>query len=223
MKTNTQKAQPRQIEASQLSRDHIRVVAIGDSLAYGSGDESGKGIAGRLKEDLHARGFSSIETANLGVNGAQTADLIARLNQDRVRAQITSADAIIVSIGANDLFRSPGARAETLRAPLAAADRILTRIVGIVADLRRMNPRARILILGGYNPVPNHSLAPMINQYLQLWDATLTSRFEHDPLISVVKMSDIVTRQKLSRYDNFHPGGAAYAAAAERIAEMLST
>ena len=222
MKTNAHQAQPRQPEVSQLSRDHIRVVAIGDSLAYGAGDETGKGIAGRLKEDLAARGFSSIETANLGVNGAQTGDLMARLRQDRVRTQIEKADAIIVSIGANDLFRSPGSREETLRAPLAVADRILTRIESIVADLRSMNPRARILILGGYNPVPAHPLTPMITQYLQLWDATLAGRFEHDPLVSVVKMSDIVTRQKLSRYDNFHPGGAAYAEAAERIAQMLS-
>ena len=222
MKADTQQAQPRQTEVSPLHRDHIRVVAIGDSLAYGTGDETGKGLAGRLKEDLAARGFSSIETSNLGVNGAQTADLIARLRQDRMRTQIEKADVIIVSIGANDLFRSPGSREETLRAPLAVADRILTRIEGIVADLRRTNPRARILILGGYNPVPTHPLAPMINQYLQLWDATLAGRFEHDPLVSIVRMSDIVTRQKLSRYDNFHPGGAAYGAAAERIAQMLS-
>ena len=62
----------------------------------------------------------------------------------------------------------------------------------------------------------------MINQYLQLWDATLAGRFERDPLVSVVKMSDIVTRERLSRYDNFHPNGAAYAAAADRIAQMLS-
>lgn len=34
-------------------------------------------------------------------------------------------------------------------------------------------------------------------------------------------MHDIVTPQRLSRYDSFHPGGAAYDAAAKRIAEML--
>lgn len=222
MKTNTRTAQVRRHEISPLDRDKVKVVAIGDSLAYGAGDESGKGIAGRLKEDLRARGFLSVDTANLGVNGAQTSDLIAGLKQDRIRKQIADADAIVLSIGANDLFRSPAAREETMRAPLAVADKILSRIESIVADLRTLNSRARILVLGGYNPVPAHPLSPMISQYLQLWDATLASRFEGDPLISVVKMSDIVTPQRLSRYDNFHPGGAAYAAAAERIAEMLS-
>ncbi|GAC1438957.1 MAG: hypothetical protein NVSMB68_10610 [Thermoanaerobaculia bacterium] len=198
------------------------MVTIGDSLAYGAGDETGKGIIGRLKDDLRASGFADVDAVNLGSNGAQTSDLIAKLKQERFRAQLEHADAIVVSIGANDLFRSPGAREETMRAPLAVAETILARIEGIVGDLRTLNPRARILILGGYNPVPSHPLSPMIGQYIQLWDATLAGRFDHDPLVSIVKMSDIVTPQRLSRYDNFHPGGSAYAATAERIAQWLA-
>lgn len=225
MKTNLEKAQPRHHEPSvpPLDRQNIRVVALGDSLAYGAGDETRKGVTGRLKDDLRARGFANVETVNFGVNGAQTSDLIAKLKQDRVRKEIERADAIVLSIGANDLFRSPGSREETLRAPLAVAERILTRIVGIVRDIRTISPNARILIFGGYNPVPAHPMSAMLNQYLQLWDATLAGQFEDDPLVSVVKMSDIVTPQRLSRYDNFHPGGAAYAAAADRIADMLAS
>ena len=222
MKTNAQQAQPRPAEElTPLDRRNIRVVAIGDSLAYGAGDESGKGLTGYLKDDLKRAGFESVETVNLGVNGAQTSDLIARMKQERTRSEIQKADVIVLSIGANDLFRTPGAREETLRAPLAVAERILQRIQGIVTDLRGLNPRARILILGGYNPVPTHPYAPTINQYLQLWDETLAGTFEDDPLVSVVKMRDIVTPQRLSRYDNFHPGREAYKAAADRIAKML--
>jgi lysophospholipase L1-like esterase len=201
----------------------IRVVAIGDSLAYGTGDESGEGIAGRLEDELRARGITAVETQNLGVNGAQTADLIARLKQERTRKAVTDADAIVLSIGANDLFRTPGARDETLQNPLAVAGRILTRLETIVAELHRLAPKARILILGGYNPVPNHPYASMINQYLGLWDATVSDRFAKDPLVSIVKLSDIVSPQRLSRLDHFHPGGAAYGAAAKRIAEIIVT
>jgi phospholipase/lecithinase/hemolysin len=39
--------------------------------------------------------------------------------------------------------------------------------------------------------------------------------------VAVVRMADIVTPQRLSRYDSFHPGREAYAAAAKRIASML--
>jgi lysophospholipase L1-like esterase len=199
----------------------LTVVAIGDSLAYGAGDETGEGISGRIDDELRARGVRSVEAINLGANGAQTADVISRLKQDRVRKQLAKADAIVLSIGANDLFRSGQSRDEILRAPFEVAERILGRVETIVKELHTINPNARILLLGGYNPVPRHQYAAMINQYLGLWDTALASRFESDPRVAVVKMHDIVTPQRLSRYDSFHPGSAAYHEAAKRIAGML--
>lgn len=202
--------------------DPIRVVALGDSLAYGAGDESGKGISGRLDEELRARGYRDVHTINLGQNGAQTSDLVARMKQDRMKHDLANADAIVLSIGANDLFRNQRGREETLRDPLGVASRILDRIIAIVDDLHAITPEAQVLILGGYNPVPNHAMAPLINQYLKIWDATLADRFKNDPRVTVVKMDDIVTPQRLSRYDGFHPGRAAYEAAAKRIAGILA-
>lgn len=199
----------------------LHVVSIGDSLAYGAGDESGGGIAGRLDAELRQRGVSDVETVNLGVNGAQTADVLRKLEQTRTREQLAKADAIVLSIGANDLFRSPHSRQEIMRAPFAVAERILGRIVTIVAQVHEINPRARVLVLGGYNPVPAHEWAPMINQYLVLWDSALAKQFEHDKRVAVVRMADIVTPERLSRYDSFHPGSAAYHEAAKRIAAML--
>lgn len=167
--------------------------------------------------------MTSAETANLGVSGAVTSDLLARLRHERTRSALSDADAIVLSIGANDLFRTPGAREETLHNPLVVADRILSRVEEVVAQLHRINPHARILILGGYNPVPNHPYKALINEYLGAWDDALAARFENDPLVTVVRMSDIVTPQRLSRFDHFHPGGAAYEAAAKRIAAILLT
>jgi lysophospholipase L1-like esterase len=207
--------------APQSIPDELRVVVIGDSLAYGAGDETHQGIPGRLKTELRTRGVETVETTNLGVNGAQTADLLDRLKQARIRKQLEGADAIVLSIGANDLFRTPSGREETLRNPLVVATRILDRISSIVATFHEINPEARILILGGYNPVPTHPQSSLINQYLSLWDGVLSDRFAEDPLVSIVRMDDVVTRQRLSRYDNFHPGSEAYIAASKRIAAML--
>lgn len=201
--------------------DTYHVVAIGDSLAYGAGDERGGWIARRLEHELESRGVRDVETVNLGVNGAQTDDLLARLKTKRTRDAIAAADAVVLSIGANDLFRTPHSRQEILRAPFAIAERILGRIETIVAQIHEINPRARVLLLGGYNPVPSHEWASLIDQYLGMWDETLAARFEEDKRVAVVKMRDIVTPQRLSRYDNFHPGAAAYDEAAKRIAGML--
>lgn len=200
----------------------LHVVAIGDSLAYGAGDESGGGIASRLTHELRAHGITNVETTNLGVNGAQTADLNSRLTQKRVRDAIQSADAIVLSIGANDLFRSSHSREEILRNPFAIAQRILDRIQSIVTRLHELNPNARVLLLGGYNPVPRHEWASVINEYLGLWDSALAQRFASDARVAVVKLADLVTASRLSRYDSFHPGAAAYDAVAKRIASMLA-
>ncbi|HEX8171462.1 MAG TPA: GDSL-type esterase/lipase family protein [Thermoanaerobaculia bacterium] len=201
----------------------LHVVTLGDSLAYGAGDETGEGISGRLDDELRTRGVSEVETVNLGVNGAQTGDLIARLKTKRVRDTVAAADAIVLSIGANDLFRSSHSREEILRAPFQVAERILGRIETIVATIHEINPRARVLVLGGYNPVPRHEWASLIDQYLTMWDQALAARFESDKRVAVVKMADIVSASRLSRYDNFHPGADAYRRAAARIADLLLT
>ncbi|HEY0593056.1 MAG TPA: hypothetical protein VGF40_14885, partial [Thermoanaerobaculia bacterium] len=84
------------------------------------------------------------------------------------------------------------------------------------------NPEARILVLGGYNPFPQHPYAPLVARYLAVWDEALVEEFESDPRVSVVKMFDIVGGPgRLSSVDHFHPGAAAYRDAARRIAGML--
>lgn len=201
----------------------LQIVTLGDSLAAGTGDEGSDGIAGRIEPYLESRGVSGIEVENFGVNGSQTADVLRRLEQKRVRDSVAAADVVILSVGANDLFRTPGAREATLRAPFQLAGQILERIENVVRELRAVNPEARILILGAYNPVPGHPLAPMLNRYLSVWDETLAARFDPRSNVTVVKMSDLVTPRRLSRRDGFHPGGEAYEAAAQRIAEMLTS
>lgn len=199
----------------------MRIVTLGDSLAYGAGDESDGGIAGRLDDLLVERGLQSVQATNLGVNGAQTSDVMRKLRSERVRAALAEADAIVLSVGANDLFRTPDARNRVMRDPLGIAADILRRITAIVDGIHEINPEAHVLVLGGYNPVPDHPMATMIDQYLGLWDAGLAREFEDDPLVRVVSMADIVSRSRLSRHDSFHPGGEAYQHATERIAAIL--
>jgi lysophospholipase L1-like esterase len=201
----------------------LHIVSLGDSLAYGTGDESGEGITGRIEDELRTRGVSSVSTTNLGANGAQTTDLIARLGREDVRRQIAKADAVVLSIGANDLFRTAQAREETLRDPLTAAQKVLDSIATIVERIHDIKPDAQVFVLGAYNPVPKHVQAATIDEYLRLWDVALARRFENDAFVAVVQMTDIVGPERLSREDHFHPGGEAYAETAKRIAEILTT
>lgn len=207
--------------AVRLDDGVFRVVVVGDSLAAGTGDPDGKGIPGNLQDEL--RGVAAnVEVKNYGVAGNTTEDVARRLQNEDLRNDVASADAVVLSVGANDVFQSPDARAEAIREPVAFANRILALVAGVVQELRGLNPDAPILILGGYNPIPDHPLKSAINRYLKRWDNMLDDRFASDPRIDIVKLSDIIDgADKLSPIDHFHPGAGAYRDAAHRIADML--
>ena len=209
------------VPISEPSPQELRVVLLGDSLAAGTGDETGGGIAGRLPKYLSAPAFELGDLTNLGVKGAQTTDVLERIRKDRARTVIGKSNVVILSIGANDLFRTQAAREQTMRSPFRAAEAILEKIAGVISEIERINPSTRILILGAYNPVPRQPFGPMLDSYLPVWDETLSARFNDRSHIQVVMMSDLVTPKRLSRLDSFHPGGEAYEEAAKRIASML--
>src|SRR5712692_4728811 len=198
------------------------IVVIGDSLAHGTGDETGKGIPGDLEDEFKQRGITA-DVKNYGVPGATTGDIENKLHDDTVRGDLAIADAILLSAGANNVFQDPEARARAIRDRDAYAQEILEQVAGAVAQIRSINPDAELMLLGGYNPLPDHPLSSGISRYIKNWDRLLNKRFESDALIDVVKTSDIIDRaDKLSPADHFHPGAAAYRDVAKRIADMLT-
>src|SRR5579884_3966571 len=79
----------------------IAPLILGDSLARGTGDETGLGIGGRLVDDLRQRHIRTNDVINLAVNGARTGDLLQQLQSRNVQTLIAQANVIIVSIGGN--------------------------------------------------------------------------------------------------------------------------
>ena len=77
---------------------------LGDSVAHGQGDESGRGLAIDLDRELDQLGIAHVASADAAVTGSRTWQLATRLLVPRVRELARKADAIVVSIGGNDLF-----------------------------------------------------------------------------------------------------------------------
>ncbi|MDQ6802781.1 MAG: GDSL-type esterase/lipase family protein [Acidobacteriota bacterium] len=198
----------------------MRVVVVGDSLAHGTGDDSGKGIPGNLEDEFKQRGIPA-DVKNYGVAGATTGDVENKLHDEAIRADLAGADAIVLSVGANNVFQDPEARARAIRDRDTYAQEILNQVAGVVAQIRAINPDAELMLLGGYNPLPDHPLSGGISRYIKNWDKLMNNRFEADPLIDVVKTSDIVDSGDKLAGDHFHPGAAAYREIAKRIADLL--
>jgi lysophospholipase L1-like esterase len=122
---------------------------------------------------------------------------------------------VIVSIGGNDLFGDTLARLATLLAPAHAMERTIDRIALIVDRIHDASPSARVVLLGLYDPYRQ----PALDEQVARWDARLIARFARDRAVDVVRIADLFEyTQRLSSVDHFHPGAAAYALIAARIA-----
>jgi lysophospholipase L1-like esterase len=84
-----------------VNRTPLRLLVLGDSIAYGTGALRAEDTVGRrLSAELTADGFD-VELRVLAVPGAVSADLAAQVR----RAESFAADLAVVVIGANDLAR----------------------------------------------------------------------------------------------------------------------
>ncbi|MEO6258978.1 MAG: hypothetical protein ABIP63_01465, partial [Thermoanaerobaculia bacterium] len=73
-------------------REMIAPMILGDSLARGTGDESGLGIGGRLVEELRRRKIKTGNLVNVAVNGARTPDLLQQLESANVRRLLSQSN-----------------------------------------------------------------------------------------------------------------------------------
>ncbi|OBZ19560.1 lysophospholipase [Bacillus sp. FJAT-27264] len=83
----------------------FKVVALGDSLAKGTGDNTGNGYVKNTVAGLSASGVSAELLGNMGINGLTTAGLQNKLKDAGVQYSLRQANVILLSIGGNDLFR----------------------------------------------------------------------------------------------------------------------
>lgn len=199
------------------------VVIVGDSLARGTGDDLGEGIGGRLSQILDDRGLEH-EIANLGVDGAKTEDLLARLERPSVGRLLSEASVVVVSIGGNDLFgerESFGAARAVPDGQDAVIEPIQTRIVEVVAGIREENPEVPIFLLGLYNPFASVRDGDRLSPLVTRWNAALLQRLADDPRVVIVQTSDLFLGHDRLSADRFHPNGDAYALIARRIADVL--
>jgi acyl-CoA thioesterase I len=99
--------------ACAAQAEPVTVVALGDSLTAGYGLPDGDGFVPQLQAWLDAQGADAV-VENAGVSGDTTAGGLARLDW----ALSPDADALIVTLGGNDMLR--GLPPEEVRANLDA-------------------------------------------------------------------------------------------------------
>ncbi|MCV2867669.1 arylesterase [Defluviimonas sp. WL0002] len=107
------------LSAVPTSAEPVTVVALGDSLTAGYGLAPEEGFVAQLQDWLDARGADA-SVINAGVSGDTTAGGLARTDW----ALVPETDAVIVTLGGNDLLRGlpPGESRANLDAILKKTD-----------------------------------------------------------------------------------------------------
>ena len=218
--------EPTPVVARAAARDGVsRILVVGDSLAKGTGDDTGKGFAVNVLEALRKKGPAEI--TNLAVNGMESSEVRALVETPNVRALAARADLILVSAGANDLshgaFRGGAAPTELVDAVADSRRRYAENLRAILTALREANPRARICVLGFYDPFGDDRAGGRLGASVVLeWNALIAETALSFPNVAVVPTFDLFQgRPDRLSADHYHPNAAAYEEIAKRMLQVI--
>jgi lysophospholipase L1-like esterase len=215
-------AEPVAAAVSKGPAGTVRIVVLGDSVARGTGDETGEGIGGAIDKELQRRAVAHDKHVNLGVNGAKTADLLKQLESPSIRRFVAEATIVVVSIGGNDLFGDVAGRSgDRPPDPAAAMDRTEAQVAKVIAEIRAINAEARIFYVGLYNPFVTSKFGSYVNPAVAEWSVRLNRRFSTDDSVTIVQTSDIFSHRDRLSADRFHPGAEGYRMIGRRIGESI--
>jgi lysophospholipase L1-like esterase len=201
------------------------IVALGDSLTRGTGDDEGKGYIGHLVEQLQEKTKEKITLQNLGVKGFRSEQLLHQLQQTGIRNQIMNAETVIITIGGNDLFQS----GQTIMdLDLEKVDRLkqdyLVNLEKIVTEIRIQNKDATVFLVGLYNPFIDLNDAAIMTKVVRQWNFDTSGLLDKHPQTVFVPTFDLF-QLKVNDYlytDKFHPNSEGYKLIAERLASLIT-
>ncbi|MFC5463349.1 SGNH/GDSL hydrolase family protein [Lederbergia graminis] len=207
----------------------LSIVAFGDSLTKGVGDTTNQGgYISYLKTLLESQEeIRTAEFQNFGVSGNTTKDLLNRLNNEELQSAIQSSDAVIITVGGNDVMEVFKSNILNLKLSMfvSAQEGYSQRLREIIEKIRSYNQNTQILLVGIYNPFLGwfsdiHEMQEIVTR----WNKTsldIISTFDH---ASLVPIEDIFLNQEESLFhtDYFHPNNLGYELIAERIISHLT-
>ncbi len=210
-------------EEKTIPTEGVQIMALGDSLARGTGDPEGDGFAERVARGLEERVAEPVTLYNFAVEGMRSEALITQLDDEQMMQGIKNARYILVSIGGNDL-RAVG------RLPLVQQDQAfeeslrvyLVNLQQVIEEMRSVNEEAVILFIGLYNLNYSNPYAQE-TAYLLEWNYGTQQLLETDDRSQLIPTYDLF-QFKLGQYlsfDGLHPNAAGYEAIAQRILENL--
>ncbi|MEW9698906.1 GDSL-type esterase/lipase family protein [Paenibacillus sp. SI8] len=213
------------------AKSKLQIVALGDSLTAGTGDNTGKGYVGRVREKLELQSGKPVFVLNnLAIPGYKSDQLLTDLALKKTQDALAQADIVLLTIGGNDLFAGgedmfKGEKQEfNPDAALKRIDPALERVDQVLKAINKANPNAVIMYVGLYHPFldldPNREGSLIV----QRWNNRVFEMSNVYPNMVIVPTYDLFEQnliKYLSAADHFHPNGDGYERIADRIVQIL--
>lgn len=211
--------------------NRIEIVALGDSLTKGTGDRTGVGYVGYMKEKLaEVTGNPVFVLNNLGVNGYRTDQLLADLNdKPSVAETLKKADIIVFTIGGNDLFKYVREELDISSANLDPEELIksipepVKRLQQILLRINEINPNATIVYMGLFNPFLDLDKTRATSLAIARWNEAAFEFIHTYPNMILVPTADLFQKNLMNYLytDHFHPNQEGYQRMADRAVQAL--
>ncbi|QCJ42595.1 hypothetical protein FAY30_12130 [Bacillus sp. S3] len=203
-----------------------KMVAIGDSLTEGVGDETKSGgYVGILNHTFEDHNLK-IKIENFGKKGNRSDQLLKRLENKEIATAISKADSVLITIGANDIMKVLRSNFTNLTLEPFQVERVeyIERLTAIFNRLKELNPDAHIYLIGFYNPFESQfANIKELDMIIDNWNDAgklLTEEYEN---VSFVPTEDLFTNSTMNLLagDQFHPNTRGYKLIAQRVLEYL--
>lgn len=208
---------------SELDSQNYNILVMGDSLAFGTGDETGDGFGIGLSKLWKDKTNKEIQVNNLAVNGAVSSDLFQVASNESTLLPIKNADIVIISIGGNDITKLKDVQSNLIYNEFQGVmDNYNLNLKNILNLIRDVNETCIVVFIGLYNPFGKEITTDNI-KILNNWNyETMQIIAEYDNMVFVPTYD--LFKYNIASYltiDNFHPNADGYKAISNRIFDVL--
>ncbi|WHZ05639.1 SGNH/GDSL hydrolase family protein [Neobacillus sp. YX16] len=203
-----------------------KIVAIGDSLTEGVGDETENGgYVGILNHTFEHHNLN-ISVENFGKKGNRSDQLLKRLEKEEIASAIKEADMVLITIGANDIMNVLKSNFMNVTMEPFQEERLkyIERLRAILNKINDLNPDTQIYLIGFYNPFERHfGEIKELGMIIENWNDDGKSLAEEYDNVKYIPTKDLFSNSNvdLLAEDEFHPNSSGYKLMAKRVLEFL--